>query len=75
MEMYAILKAERDKLTPAQVVSVPVTNNVTGSVVKVSFDDVDNAFENASKETEPATDENGTPIEFGECAPTNEVPW
>ena len=75
MEMYTILKAERDKLTPAQVVSVPVSNNVTGSIVRVSFDDADNAFENASKETEPATDENGTPIDFGECAPTNEVPW
>lgn len=75
MEMYAMLKAERDKLTPAQIVSVPVSNNTTGSVVRVNFDDVDNAFENANKDTEPATDENGTPINFGECAPTNEVPW
>ena len=48
MEMYTMLKAERDKLTPAQVVSVPVAGTVSGSVVNVSFDEADKAFEEAN---------------------------
>lgn len=75
MEMYTMLKAERDKLTPAQVVSVPVAGTVSGSVVNVSFDEADKAFEEANADTEPATDENGTPIEFTNCENTTDIPW
>ena len=75
MEMYTMLKAERDKLTPAQVVSVPVAGTVSGSVVNVSFDEADKAFEEANADAEPATDENGTPIEFTNCENTTDIPW
>ena len=75
MEMYTMLKAERDKLTPAQVVSVPVAGTVSGSVVNVSFDEADKAFEEANADTEPATDENGSPIEFTNCENTTDIPW
>lgn len=75
MEMYTMLKAERDKLVPAQVVSVPVAGTVSGSVVNVSFDEADKAFEEANADTEPATDENGTPIEFTNCENTTDIPW
>lgn len=75
MEMYTMLKAERDKLTPAQVVSVPVAGTVSGSVVNVSFDEADKAFEEANADTKPATDENGTPIEFTSCENTTDIPW
>ena len=75
MEMYTMLKAERDKLTPAQVVSVPVAGTVSGSVVNVSFDEADKAFEEANADTEPATDEKGTPIEFTNCENTTDIPW
>lgn len=75
MEMYTMLKAERDKLTPAQVVSVPVAGTVSGSVVNVSFDEADKAFEEANADTKPATDENGTPIEFTNCENTTDIPW
>ena len=75
MEMYTMLKAERDKLVPAQVVSVPVAGTVSGSVVNVSFDEADKAFEEANADTKPATDENGTPIEFTSCENTTDIPW
>lgn len=75
MEMYTMLKAERDKLTPAQVVSVPVAGTVSGSVVNVSFDEADKAFKEANADAEPATDENGTPIEFTNCENTTDIPW
>ena len=45
------------------------------SVVNVSFDEADKAFEEANADTEPATDENGTPIEFTNCENTTDIPW
>ena len=43
--------------------------------VQQSFDEADKAFEEANADTEPATDENGTPIEFTNCENTTDIPW
>lgn len=63
METYSILKAERDKLKQPEVVAVQTTTQATGrlTVETPQFGEADKAFNESS---EPAVDENGTPIGF-----------
>ena len=71
MEMYTLLKAERDKLKQPEVVAVTSTAN-TGSttpVAPLNFDDAEKAFEDAGD------DENGVPLEFIEDKNNTEIAW
>ena len=71
MELYAILKAERDKLRPVEVVAGTSVTPSAGKAITPSFDstDADKAFENASEE------ENTKPITFSEEASVAQPEW
>ena len=62
MDMYAILKAERDKLKQPEVVTVQGTATVGASnnMIHVEFDDADTAFNNAGEDTPISFESNET---------------
>lgn len=69
IEMFTILKAERDKLKQPEVVTVQGTSTVgaNSNTIYVEFDDADVAFDNASNDD--------TPISFDGAESSEEQEW
>ena len=71
MEMFTVLKAERDKLKQPEVVAIQNTSTVgaNSNTVYVDFDDADTAF------GEAGNNEKDMPIAFDEGSATIPVEW